>query len=127
MNEARIQLDAQVQVRRDFEANWAAVDPVLRDGEFAYSKDLNRIKVGDGARKWSELEYLPGSSASLCYTHIQGEASDVWMIEHNMGRYPSVTVVDSAGSAVFGDVTYANENQLTVTFSVAFSGKAYLN
>lgn len=61
------------------------------------------------------------------YTHIQGEASDVWMIEHNMGRYPSVTVVDSAGSAVFGDVTYANENQLTVTFSVAFSGKAYLN
>lgn len=61
------------------------------------------------------------------YTHIQGEASDVWMIEHNMGRYPSVTVVDSAGSAVFGDVTYTNENQLTVTFSVAFSGKAYLN
>lgn len=61
------------------------------------------------------------------YTHIQGEASDVWMIEHNMGRYPSVTVVDSAGSAVFGDVAYTNENQLTVTFSVAFSGKAYLN
>lgn len=61
------------------------------------------------------------------YTHIQGEASDTWTIEHNMGRYPSVTVVDSAGSAVFGDVTYTNENQLTVTFSVAFSGKAYLN
>lgn len=65
MSEARIQLDAQVQVRRDIEANWAAVDPVLRDGEIAYSKDLNRIKVGDGARKWSELEYMAGSSASL--------------------------------------------------------------
>lgn len=69
------------------------------------------------------LGYEPNKS----FIHIQGEASDVWMIEHNMGRYPSVTVVDSAGSAVFGDVTYTNENQLTVTFSVAFSGKAFLN
>lgn len=69
------------------------------------------------------LGYEPNKS----FIHIQGEASDTWMIEHNMGRYPSVTVVDSAGSAVFGDVAYTNENQLTVTFSVAFSGKAYLN
>lgn len=69
------------------------------------------------------LGYEPNKS----FIHIQGEASDTWTIEHNMGRYPSVTVVDSAGSAVFGDVSYTNENQLTVTFSVAFSGKAYLN
>ena len=58
MNEARIYLDAQVQVRRDIEANWTAVDPVLRDGEIAYSRDVNRIKIGDGAHKWSELKYM---------------------------------------------------------------------
>ena len=62
MNEAAIHIDAQIQVRHDIEANWAAVDPVLRDGEVAYSKDLNRIKVGDGARKWSELKYLGGTN-----------------------------------------------------------------
>lgn len=76
MSEARIQLDAQVQVRRDIEANWAAVDPVLRDGEIAYSKDLNRIKVGDGARKWSELEYMAGSSASLSLDTEISETSE---------------------------------------------------
>lgn len=62
MNEAAIHIDAQIQVRHDIEANWAAVDPVLRDGEVAYSKDLNRIKVGDGARKWSDLKYLGGTN-----------------------------------------------------------------
>jgi hypothetical protein len=68
-----------------------------------------------------------GYSPNKPFIYTQSEASDAWTIEHNMGRHPSVTIVDSAGSAVFGDVTYTNENQLTVTFSVAFSGKAYLN
>lgn len=61
------------------------------------------------------------------YIHTQNEASDIWRIDHQMGRYPSVTVVDSAGTMVFGDVNYDNENQVTITFTAAFSGKAYLN
>ena len=61
------------------------------------------------------------------YVHVQNEASSIWVVEHQMGRYPSVTVVDSAGTMVFGDVIYDNENQVTITFTAAFSGKAYLN
>lgn len=69
------------------------------------------------------LGYIPNKS----YVHTQHEASDTWFIDHQMGRYPSVTVVDSAGTMVFGDVNYDNENQVTITFTAAFSGKAYLN
>lgn len=61
------------------------------------------------------------------YVHVQNEASDIWIVDHQMGRYPSVTVVDSAGTMVFGEVVYDNENQVTITFTAAFSGKAYLN
>lgn len=61
------------------------------------------------------------------YTHTQSSPSTTWTIIHNLGYHPSVTVVDSADSAVVGDVTYVSENQLTVTFSVAFGGKAYLS
>lgn len=68
MSEAHIYLDAQIQVRRDTEANWAAVDPVLRDGEMAYSRDINRIKIGDGAHKWSELKYMLSIGLSEYYT-----------------------------------------------------------
>lgn len=61
------------------------------------------------------------------YTHTQNTPSTTWTITHNLGYHPSVTVVDSADSAVVGDVTYVSENQLIVSFSVAFGGKAYLS
>jgi hypothetical protein len=38
-----------------------------------------------------------------------------------------VTVKDSAGSTVIGEVEYVDLNNITITFSGAFSGEAYLN
>jgi hypothetical protein len=61
------------------------------------------------------------------YTHTQNSASATWTINHNLNCYPSVTIVDSAGSVVIGDVSYTNANTLVVTFVAAFGGKAYLN
>lgn len=50
-----------------------------------------------------------------------------WVIQHNLGRFPSITTVDSAGSEITGAVTYNNENKITVVFNSATSGNAYLN
>lgn len=50
-----------------------------------------------------------------------------WEIEHNLQKFPSVVVVDSAGSVVIGDIVYIDENNLQVLFSSKFAGKAYLN
>jgi hypothetical protein len=61
------------------------------------------------------------------YTHTQASASSAWVITHNLNCFPSVTVVDSAGSVVFGEVEYITANQVRVTFAAAFGGKAYLN
>lgn len=61
------------------------------------------------------------------YVHTQGAASSEWIIEHNMNKYPSVTVVDSAETVVYGSITYIDKNNVKVEFSAAFSGKAYLN
>jgi hypothetical protein len=51
----------------------------------------------------------------------------LWTINHNLGRYPSITVVDSSGNVVVGFETYNSENQITLTFSAPFSGTVYLN
>jgi hypothetical protein len=61
------------------------------------------------------------------YTYVQSSASTTWTITHNLNTYPSVTVVDSSGSVVSGDVQYLSENSLRITFSAQFAGKAYLN
>ena len=61
------------------------------------------------------------------YIHDQDAPSAEWTINHNLNTYPSVTIVDSAGTCVFGAVRYANANTIICSFSGAFSGKAYLN
>lgn len=73
--------------------------------------------------KWTNSPI--GSDAN--YTFNQGSASSTWEIAHNLNKFPSCTVVDSAGDGVEGDVSYTNNNQLVIQFSAAFSGKAYLN
>lgn len=61
------------------------------------------------------------------YTHTQATASAQWNVTHNLGRYPAVSVVDSAGSKVVGDVRYTSLNSVTITFSAPFSGYAYFS
>ena len=68
----------------------------------------------------------------ITYTHNQSSTSNAWVVNHNLHRFPSVTVVDSADTIVQGTVVYNSNKQLTITFfsgssALAFQGKAYLN
>jgi hypothetical protein len=67
------------------------------------------------------------SAADKTYKHTQGSSSASWVVTHNLDKYPSVTVVDSAGTVVIGIVDYNSLNRATITFKAAFSGKAYFN
>jgi len=57
----------------------------------------------------------------------QETPSSEWQINHTLNKFPSVSVVDTAGTQVFTIAKYNNANSLTLTFSAAFAGKAYLN
>lgn len=61
------------------------------------------------------------------YVHTQSTASAVWTIQHNLSKYPSVTVIDSSGAEVFGNIEYVDVDNITLSFNVAITGKAYLN
>lgn len=61
------------------------------------------------------------------YVHNQASPSTTWTINHNLKMYPSVTVVDTGGSHVMGQTIYPSLNTVTVEFTSAFSGKAYLS
>jgi hypothetical protein len=61
------------------------------------------------------------------YSYSQISPQTTWTIAHNLGKYPSVMVVDSGGNIVIGDINYISENEITVIFNSAFSGVAYLN
>lgn len=61
------------------------------------------------------------------YTHIQGAPASVWTIVHNLGKRPSVTIVDSSGKEWITEIEHTSDNSCVARFAAAFSGVAYLN
>lgn len=80
--------------------------------------------ISDQSDLWNILQDL---SVKTNYVHEQQVASQTWVVTHNMGKRPSVTIVDTADDEVIGQVKFNSDNQLTIYFSSPISGKAYLN
>lgn len=67
----------------------------------------------------------PGpSGAGAFYHHDQMVASDTWTVAHNLGYRPNVTVSDSAGTTVEGQIAHVDTNNLILTFTASFAGSA---
>ena len=76
---------------------------------------------------WYDPDAVAPTPSATSYRHVQGVASATWTITHNLGFYPNVIIEDSGGSTCEGEIVWNNDNQITVTFSVAFAGVAYLS
>jgi hypothetical protein len=75
----------------------------------------------------AEVDALITSSQDRFYVHTQAVSSASWVIAHSLDKYPSVTIQDGLGNTVYGDIVYTDTNNLTLNFSTAFTGIAYLN
>lgn len=65
--------------------------------------------------------------SSKTFVYEQGVASDTWVIEHNLNKLPSITLVDSAGTVFQAAVLYNDLNKCTILLNGLTTGKAYLN
>lgn len=63
---------------------------------------------------------------SARHIHTQATVATTWTINHALGGYPSVSIVDSSKTVVVGEITYTSTSQVVVNFTSAFSGFAYL-
>ena len=79
---------------------------------------------GDGT--WATVSGGGGGGIPNPYVYNQVIPANIWTINHGLGTYPVVVVVDSAGNTFVGDVQYVTTNQLTITFTTVFGGTAYL-
>lgn len=71
---------------------------------------------------------LASASEDKNFVFEQGVPSATWTIQHNLGKFPSATVVDTGDTSVLGSqIEYIDNNNLTITFGAAFAGKAFLN
>ena len=96
-------------------------------GTSNYNDLENKPKINNVTLEGNKTSSELGLTGDKHFTYIKSTPDSVWEITHNLDKYPSVTVVDSAGSVVMGDITYTSKSAIKITFSAAFSGKAYLN
>lgn len=101
------------------ETNFYVVTVTGSGSNGALAEDKNYI--------FTEFVNPADDDGDLHFTYEQVSASNNWQIQHNLGKKPSVSVVDSGHNMVLGQVEYIDNNNLTITFTASFSGKAFLN
>jgi hypothetical protein len=70
----------------------------------------------------------PGDAlASTAYAYVQPVAAEEWVIDHPLPFVPQVAIVDSAGTQVYGDITFPAPGRVIARFTSAFTGTAYLS
>jgi len=67
------------------------------------------------------------SQGTPTFVFTQGVAATTWNIQHNLGKFPSVSVINNNNVVINGEVIYLDNNNVQLNFSAGFSGKAYLN
>jgi hypothetical protein len=90
--------------------NYASNGVISLDGYYIFSEFVDANSAGDKN-----------------FVFNQAVASATWTVQHNLDKFPSCTMVLSTGQQGYGDVTFIDENNLTITFAGAESGKAYIN
>lgn len=61
------------------------------------------------------------------FTHIQSAPSAIWIVDHNLKRYPSAVPTDSMGNVIYGEIRYINNNRIQITFTTPISGLVQVN
>lgn len=77
--------------------------------------------------QWHAYMVTKGLGNDKNHEHTQSDLATSWIINHNMGKRPHVTVIDTDGDVVDADLVYTDSNNLTINFSTATAGVAYLN
>jgi len=81
-------------------------------------KVLTSTAVGTA---WGDAPQAP------TFVFTQNVPSTTWNITHNLGKFPSITVIDTGNTVVVGEYNYTSNTNVILTFSAGFAGKAYLN
>jgi hypothetical protein len=61
------------------------------------------------------------------FVYLEETPTAVWEITHNLGKYPSVSIVDENLNAVVADIEYIDTGSLRLLFSIPFAGQAFMN
>lgn len=142
-----VQMPATSPVALPYLQRMIGYDIVIQDvrslGRYGVYTLVSLTSVGSSVYNM-QLSYVTGSSTiqALQYYSIQidevegfdshfeftqGVPATTWDITHNLDKFPSITVVDTANTTVMGSYEYVTKDRVILSFSNQFAGKAFLN
>lgn len=74
-----------------------------------------------------DIEGGGGPMTAGWFEHAQSTPAQEWTIDHNLGFFPNVTIVSSAGDILEPDLQYPNTNTVVVLFAGPVAGRAHLS
>lgn len=133
--ENQVVLNSKLQLRNDTAANWGITNPVLLKGELGIELDTEKIKVGDGATAWNELEYFGNyvekKAAAPTSSDVDYEVGTLWLDTKNSALYVLVAksstatwvrLVMSSEIGVVAEATTAQKLKTARTISITGDG-----
>lgn len=100
--------------------NWAALNPVLMDGEAAIESQTNNLKIGNGKSTWNQLPYFsgPGYWGSFWDTTSQTATANT-----PTSIYLRTSDTASRGVHIVSQsrITFDHAGIYSITFSIQFS------
>ncbi len=105
------------------------IDSYVQKTADVYTLTLTSL-TGNGnfdVDKFYDFAVFTLSSPDKTFEFTQGVPATTWNIQHNLNKFPSVSVINNNNVVINGEVTYIDNNNVQINFSAGFSGKAYLN
>lgn len=75
----------------------------------------------------SETRPTPFSAPDKNYIHTQNEPSSNWLVQHNLNKFPTLTIIDEEGVSIIGLLRFIDLNTVEINFTEPLIGKAFAN
>lgn len=72
-------------------------------------------------------ECLTSKAGDKTYEHVQSMPATQWLINHKMGKNPSITVYDGYGNLIITDIEHTDLDNSIVNNQYLMVGKAICN
>lgn len=112
---------------KDYDTEWSGSST----GVLSWNKRIGNVVPKDNDYSYEQIkgleEELLKARHGETFIYKQRSPALVWTIVHNLNKFPSVTIVDSAGTIIIGEIHYLDKNSLEVSFLSKFGGVAFLN
>jgi hypothetical protein len=66
----------------------------------------------------------PGPPGGAFFVHVQNSPSATWIINHNLGRRPGVSLLTLNGDEFEGQIRHVSSNQAQALLATAMAGQA---